>query len=138
MNTLTMTSSCYKEIIAYGYTQLPYESCGVLASSDGKYIDSFIPIINDHPNPLHYFSFQPQSWIHTLYKLQHADLQLIGYMHTHPNEDAIPSSSDIIGFDEQSKPLLCIVSYKQKDSPYIRLYQQMPTKGMKDYPLVLT
>jgi len=126
------------EIISYGYKQLPLESCGVLASSNGYLIDTFIPIINDHPNPLHFFSFQPQSWISTLYQLQHDDLQLIGYMHTHPNEEAIPTSSDIVGFDYQKQQLLCIVSYKQKDSPYIRLYQHLPTKGMKDYPLMLT
>lgn len=133
-----MTSSCYKEILTYGYANLPFESCGVIASSNGERIDTFIPIINDHPNPLHYFSFQPQSWINTLYQLQRNNLQLIGYMHTHPNEEALPSSLDTIGFDNQQQQLLCIVSYKQKDSPYIRMYQHLPTKGMKDYPLMLT
>ena len=135
---LTMTSTCYKQIISYGLAQLPYEACGILASSNGIHIDTFVPIINDHPNPLHYFSFQPQAWINTLYELQRAELQLIGYLHTHPTEEAIPSSSDLLGFDDQSGHLLCIVSYKQKDSPHLRLYQHLPTAGMKDYPLILT
>jgi len=138
MKQYSMTTSCYKDIINYGYAQLPYEACGILASSNGEAIDTFIKIANDHPDPLHYFSFEPQAWIHTLYELERSKLQLIGYMHSHPNEHAIPSSFDIAGFDDQSEHLLCIVSYKQKDTPYILMYQHLPTKGMKDYPLVLT
>lgn len=125
-------------MISYGSQKLPFEACGIIASSDGKHIDTFIDIVNDHPHPLASFNFQPQSWIDAHYRLQRDGGQLIGYMHTHPEEEAILSQADRDGFDGSNELLVCIISYKQKDRPQIRMFQKLPTNQFIDYPLILT
>lgn len=133
-----LARSCYDEMIIYGSQSLPYEACGIVACRSDRLIDTFIPIKNIHSEPLTNFEFEPHAWIEALYALEHLQAKLVGYVHTHPNEDAIPSIHDIQGFDHESGLLLAIISYKQKDSPQLNWFQQLNSNPLVSYPLMLT
>lgn len=74
----------------------PHEACGVLlgaAAAGGMLIDTYVPMRNVAPDPLHTFAPHPEEWIHVLYN----EPTLIGLFHSHPHSEPIPSVADYKG-----------------------------------------
>ncbi|MEK4349883.1 M67 family metallopeptidase [Paenibacillus sp. FSL R5-0475] len=74
----------------------PHEACGVLlgaAAAGGMLIDTYVPMRNVAPDPLHTFTPHPEEWIHVLYN----EPTLIGLFHSHPNSEPVPSVADYKG-----------------------------------------
>lgn len=71
----------------------PHEACGILlgaAAAGGMHIDTYVPMRNVAPDPLHSFIPDPKKWIDALYNEPH----LIGLFHSHPNASPVPSVAD--------------------------------------------
>lgn len=74
----------------------PHEACGVLlgaAAAGGMRIDTYVPMRNVAPDPLHAFIPHPEDWIKLLYR----EPALIGLFHSHPHTAPCPSLSDLEG-----------------------------------------
>lgn len=77
-------------------TCYPQEACGILlgtAAAGGMQIDSYVPMSNVAPDPLHAFVPDPREWVRTLYN----ETALIGLFHSHPHTAPWPSAADIKG-----------------------------------------
>ncbi|UQZ36082.1 hypothetical protein C2I18_22650 [Paenibacillus sp. PK3_47] len=77
-------------------TSYPQEACGVLlgtAAAGGMLIDSYVPVSNVAPDPLHSFVPDPGEWVRILYN----EPQIIGLFHSHPNSAPWPSEADLKG-----------------------------------------
>ncbi|WP_025697392.1 Mov34/MPN/PAD-1 family protein, partial [Paenibacillus forsythiae] len=75
---------------------LPHEACGVLlgaAAAGGMRIDTYVPMRNVAPDPLHAFVPHPADWISALY----LSPPPVGLFHSHPRAAPQPSSSDLRG-----------------------------------------
>jgi proteasome lid subunit RPN8/RPN11 len=74
----------------------PQEACGVLlgaAAAGGMCIDSYVPIRNVAPDPLHSFVPEPGEWIRALYR----EPAPVGLFHSHPHSAPLPSLADLDG-----------------------------------------
>ncbi|MDH6426467.1 M67 family metallopeptidase [Paenibacillus sp. FSL R7-0048] len=74
----------------------PHEACGVLlgaAAAGGMLIDTYVPLRNVAPDPLHTFTPHPEEWINALYN----EPTIIGLFHSHPHSAPIPSVADYKG-----------------------------------------
>ena len=74
----------------------PHEACGILlgvAAAGGMHIDTYVPMRNVAPDPLHTFTPDPKMWIHALFH----EARLIGLFHSHPNAPPVPSVHDLDG-----------------------------------------
>ncbi|WP_410511803.1 M67 family metallopeptidase [Paenibacillus sp. BR2-3] len=74
----------------------PREACGILlgaAAAGGMRINTYVPIRNVAPDPLHAFTPHPEDWVKALY-LEPAP---IGLFHSHPHSAPTPSLSDLRG-----------------------------------------
>lgn len=77
-------------------SSFPNEACGILlgaAAAGGMHIDTYVPMRNVAPDPLHTFIPHPKEWINALYN----EPNLIGLFHSHPNTAPIPSVADLQG-----------------------------------------
>jgi proteasome lid subunit RPN8/RPN11 len=74
----------------------PREACGLLlgaAAAGGMRIDTYVPVRNVAPDPLHAFIPHPEDWVKGLY----LEPALIGLFHSHPTSAPVPSLSDLGG-----------------------------------------
>lgn len=74
----------------------PHEACGVLlgtAAAGGMLIDTYVPMRNVAPDPLHNFTPHPEDWIRILFN----ESAIIGLFHSHPHSAPIPSAADYNG-----------------------------------------
>lgn len=71
----------------------PHECCGLLLG-EGETITHVQPTANIHPEPETYFEIDPAALI-AAHKAERAGgPQVIGYYHSHPSGDPVPSSTD--------------------------------------------
>lgn len=74
----------------------PHEACGVLlgaAAAGGMLIDTYVPMRNVAPDPLHTFTPHPEEWIDILFNQP----SVIGLFHSHPHSAPMPSAADYKG-----------------------------------------
>lgn len=159
---ITLQQSCYEQMLEHCMAAFPEEACGVLmvkrkistynddryrnsAYNDGKLNDSkcsdeniiaALPIDNVHPQKTSGFSFDPVQWVQAYYVAQRQGMRIVGIYHSHPTEEAIPSSSDMDGWLDQQL-VYAIISLKQKDSPQLKFYRRTAQNQLISYPLVL-
>ncbi|MWV43787.1 hypothetical protein GRF59_09075 [Paenibacillus sp. HJL G12] len=89
-----LSASCGRQIAEHLFLRLPYEACGVLrgkATAGGMRIDTFVPMRNVAPDPLHRFILHPEDW--TRECLRGKDL--VGLFHSHPHSLPVPSEEDL-------------------------------------------
>lgn len=71
----------------------PHEACGILLGED-QAITGFVPTRNVHPDPGAYFEIDPQALIDAHRSAREGGPQVVGYFHSHPSGEAIPSITD--------------------------------------------
>jgi len=91
-----LTASVQQVLGEHLLASLPREACGVLlgtAAAGGMRIDTYVPIRNVAPDPLHNFMPHPEDWVKAMY-LEPAP---IGLFHSHPRTGPNPSTADLNG-----------------------------------------
>ena len=75
----------------------PLEACGLLLG-DGARVITARETRNVHPNPARHFEIDPQALIdaHRAARGGNAP-QVLGYFHSHPTGDPVPSATDRVG-----------------------------------------
>ncbi|MEC0239098.1 M67 family metallopeptidase [Paenibacillus dokdonensis] len=91
---VSLSALCGRQIAEHLFLGLPYEACGVLrgkATAGGMRIDTFVPMRNVAPDPLHRFVLHPEDWIRECLRGD----DLIGLFHSHPHSLPVPSEEDL-------------------------------------------
>ncbi len=94
MRALWMTSELVNQIVADAHDMRPNEACGLIVGK-GEQATQIIPVPNVHSEPAHYFRMDPSALARHLPALDRQGLRLLGFYHSHPNGDPIPSATDI-------------------------------------------
>ena len=106
-------------VVAHARDAAPAECCGLLVGSAGA-ITSAIRARNIADSPSR-FLIDPQDHIRARRDARAADLDVIGFYHSHPHSAPVPSATDVA---EASYPnhLYLIVSLKE-EAAELRLYR---------------
>jgi len=87
-------SSCVIQIIQQAAeAAAPREACGLLFGSDGA-IDAVQVVENVAENPERRFEIDPAALFAALRAERAGGPKLVGYFHSHPSGDAMPSATD--------------------------------------------
>jgi proteasome lid subunit RPN8/RPN11 len=76
----------------------PEEFCGILLGRRdlaGSRVARLLPTPNVHGNPRRAYSISPAAVIAAQRKSREHDLQILGFVHSHPDHAAEPSASDL-------------------------------------------
>jgi len=99
--TITVSLEVLDEIRLSGEAAKPLEACGLLvgyasdqASYEGIVITQVIETRNAHPTPETHFEIEPQALINAYREERDGGPQLIGYFHSHPVGEPVPSATD--------------------------------------------
>lgn len=71
----------------------PLEACGILLG-EGTRITESCETANVHPAPATHFEIDPQALIDAHRAARSGGLAVIGYFHSHPAGEAVPSATD--------------------------------------------
>lgn len=94
MEYIWLTEKQVDEIIAHAHQDKPYEACGMLAGKTNQVLQ-VIPMQNIASDPKHRFEIDPIDLSRHLPQIESEGLSLLGFYHSHPNGDPIPSATDI-------------------------------------------
>ncbi len=110
---LWLKDALAREIVEHGQAEHPREACGVLLGI-GDEVRRVVPIRNVADNPLHQYRLDDRELAQVI---DGADgLVLVGFYHTHPNGDPIPSPVDVAQAAYPTTPFL-IVGLKNRSHP---------------------
>ena len=94
MEYIWLTEAQVDEIITHAHKEYPYEACGILAGKTNQVLQ-VIPTQNSANDPKHHFEIDPVDLSRHLPQIEAEGLSLLGFYHSHPNGESIPSATDI-------------------------------------------
>jgi proteasome lid subunit RPN8/RPN11 len=89
-----LTPEQAQTIVAHARADAPREACGIIAGHKDRAVE-IIPIPNSAADPQHTYYMDERRLVETLSNMQARHLDLLGFYHSHPQGDPIPSSTDI-------------------------------------------
>ncbi|ABF39199.1 Mov34/MPN/PAD-1 [Candidatus Koribacter versatilis Ellin345] len=81
-----------------GESAYPEEACAILIGKrEGEvtWVTRALPAINVHEEPAHAYEISPQALIAAQRKAREDGQEIVGFVHSHPDEAAKPSSRDL-------------------------------------------
>lgn len=94
MSTLWFTDAHLHAMIAHAAAEAPREACGLIVG-DGSRVMEIIPVKNVADDPHKRYRMDPAALADYLPRLDAGRLTLIGFYHSHPTGQAVPSETDI-------------------------------------------
>lgn len=91
---LWLPSALAREMLRHARADAPREACGILAGR-GEKVERVIPAVNRATDPEHYYRIDERQLTEVLFTLETEKLELLGFYHSHPAGDPIPSPTDI-------------------------------------------
>ena len=96
MECIVLTQKEKDKLVAHAIEQQPSESCAMLL---GKKVDNFwnvkeVFLTQNIDNSQTNFTISPEELLKGYQLAEKMNLELVGVFHSHPNSDAIPSSTD--------------------------------------------
>ncbi|WP_367274046.1 M67 family metallopeptidase [Erythrobacter sp.] len=88
-----MVGKAHAAMLAAARAAFPNEVCGLLLGEDAR-IDEARAAANIHPAPGTHFEIDPQALIDAHRAARAGGPQVIGYFHSHPTGEPVPSSTD--------------------------------------------
>jgi proteasome lid subunit RPN8/RPN11 len=94
--TLRLSEAVVEQIRRQGELAYPTECCGVLAGRAGeiKEVLRVVPLANRRTDDPHRYLIDPDDLRRTTAELHPAQLEVVGYYHSHPDHPAAPSAFD--------------------------------------------
>lgn len=80
---------------AHGRETFPHECCGALLGRDGVVHEAFALANTTEEGPRRRFLVRPDDYRMAETRAREADLDLLGFYHSHPNHPARPSQYDL-------------------------------------------
>jgi proteasome lid subunit RPN8/RPN11 len=95
---LQVSQFAYDQLHRHGERAYPHECCGVLLGSinpDAKIVVKAIPAANISSSPRNHYEIDPVELIRILRNARAANLEIVGFYHSHPDHPAHWSSTDL-------------------------------------------
>lgn len=89
-----LTHAQAQQVIAHARADAPREACGVIVGRNDRAVE-IIPIPNTAADSLHNYYMDERRLAEVLMSLETRGLKLVGFYHSHPQGDPIPSAVDI-------------------------------------------
>ena len=96
MECIVLTQKEKNELVTHAIEQQPSESCAMLLGEkiDGAWNVKEIFLTENMDNSQTNFTISPEELLKVYQLAEKMHLELVGVFHSHPNSDAIPSSTD--------------------------------------------
>jgi len=94
MSYLQLSRDQAQQLVQFAWNTKPYECCGLIAGQDNQ-AKTIIPIPNASDKPNKRFFMEPSALLKALKQIEYERLQLLAIFHSHPEDDPIPSQTDI-------------------------------------------
>lgn len=91
---LWLPSTLAREIVLHARADAPHEACGILAGR-GESVERVIPVANRAAEPQHHYRMDERQLTEVLFTLEAEGMELLGFYHSHPAGDPIPSPTDV-------------------------------------------
>ena len=94
--TLRVSETLLGTIHREGERAYPGECCGVLAGQPGeiKQVRRLLPVVNRRADDPHRYLIAPEDLKKLEAEVRQAELEVLGFYHSHPDHPAAPSSFD--------------------------------------------
>ena len=109
----------YEEMVEHARSELPNESCGMLAAGDGR-LSAFFPAANEFASPMR-FRIDAADQIRIWTEIESRGEE-VAIFHSHPSTEAAPSQTDINLAADWPGALWAICSLAG-DEPVVRLFR---------------
>lgn len=87
-------AAMYAEMVAHVVAGYPNETCGMLASKDGRVVKNY-PTANAAAHPDDFSEISPEDLLRIYLDIDEYDGEMYAYYHSHPQTEAYPSPRDI-------------------------------------------
>ena len=96
MECIVLTQKEKNELVTHAIEQQPSESCAMLLGEkiDGAWNVKEIFLTENMDNSQTNFTISPEELLKGYQLAEKMHLELVGVFHSHPNSDAVPSSTD--------------------------------------------
>lgn len=94
MRNLWLTEAQARQIARHALDAAPDEACGIIGGIGERALD-IVPVPNVADDPRRHYLLDPQAMTRAWSRLRDAGLDIIGFYHSHPKGDALPSRTDI-------------------------------------------
>ncbi|MCB9451700.1 MAG: M67 family metallopeptidase [Anaerolineaceae bacterium] len=91
---LWLPSALAQVLVQHARAAAPQEACGIIAGQ-GEQAQRVIPVANSATDPTHFYRMDDRELTQVLFTLEQEHLTLLGFYHSHPAGDPIPSPTDI-------------------------------------------
>ena len=114
-------AAMYEEMVAHVVAGYPNETCGMLASKDGRVIKNY-PTANAAEHADDFSEISPEDLLRIAYDIDEYDGEMYAYYHSHPQTEAYPSPRDI-ECAKRNKFIYIIFSHRfHPQRPYARAF----------------
>jgi proteasome lid subunit RPN8/RPN11 len=112
------------EIIAHAQETPKAESCGILGGRDGR-VERVYRARNVAETPRTRYEMDPRDIIRISDEIDEADLDLVGFYHSHTHTEARPSPTDVAIWPGQWYPdAICFIcTLMEPDYPAVRAFR---------------
>ncbi len=83
-----------RSIIEHARQEQPNECCGLIVGQ-GITAEQIVPIPNVAERPEYEYHMDDQALVQATFQTQRGNLEIVGFYHSHPRTDPIPSQTDI-------------------------------------------
>lgn len=94
MRRLWLKDELAQQIVQHARSEHPREACGIIGGS-GEQAAVVIPVANAANDPLREYRLDDQALVAAMRLLKQQSLSLLGFYHSHPDSEPIPSPMDI-------------------------------------------
>jgi desampylase len=94
MIRLYLSTEKARLIAQHAHRDIPSEACGILLGIDTE-VKQIVPLPNVAATPLSAYRIDDHALVSTFFAAQQQGLEVIGFYHSHPDGDPIPSQVDI-------------------------------------------
>ncbi|MFL5659435.1 MAG: Mov34/MPN/PAD-1 family protein [Ktedonobacteraceae bacterium] len=116
-----ISRAMYDEMLAHVVAGYPNETCGMLASKDGRVVKNY-PTANAAEHPDDFSEISPEDLLRIAYDIDEYDGEMYSYYHSHPKSEAYPSPRDI-AWAKRNKLYYIIFSHQlYPEPPYARVF----------------
>ena len=114
-------AAMYKEMVAHVVAGYPNETCGMLASKDGRVVKNY-PTANAAEHPDDFSEISPEDLLRIANDIDEYDGEMYVYYHSHPQSEAYPSPRDI-EWARRNQMIYIIFSHQYyPELPYARAF----------------
>lgn len=104
---LYLTETLARALVRHALDAAPLEACGILAGV-GDQVREVLPVQNIADAPRHFYHLEERQFVSAVFEAEKRGLSLLGFYHSHPDGEPIPSPTDVAQAAYPDMPYLII------------------------------